>query len=86
LELRVPDAAQRKRKARSGAPLIRDRHTLRRSRVRNAARRFASCCVAPRTRIICRNKLAGRKQRLRRPLAAASGPAEPHGPRRCGGP
>jgi hypothetical protein len=34
--LRVPDAVQRKRKARSGAPLIRDRHGLERSRVCSA--------------------------------------------------
>src|SRR5690242_16011577 len=31
-------------------------------------------------------KLAGRKRRLEEATRTASGPAEPHGPRRCGGP
>jgi len=30
--------------------------------------------------------VAGRKRRLEEATRTASGPAEPHGPRRCGGP
>src|SRR5437660_10534579 len=45
----VPDAVQRGAQ-RSGAPLIRDRRRLKRSRVCSASFRYASCCAAPGTR------------------------------------
>jgi len=67
--VRVPDAAQRKRKARSDATLIRDRHTPRRSRVCKASRRFAPCCIAPGTHISgCETSWPAGSGDMRRPL------------------
>jgi len=42
----------------SGAPLIRDRHGLLRSRVCSAPFRFASRCAAPGTRPLCQRRVS----------------------------